>query len=72
MSFFDWIIKLGSEYWLQFLSGTQNTLIMALTGTIAGFIIGLLIAVVRTIPVSDKDNAFKKGIMKFVNFILTA
>ena len=71
MSFFDWIIKLGGEYWLQFLSGTQNTLIMALTGTIAGFIIGLLIAVVRTIPVSEKDSGFKKVAMKCVKFVLS-
>ena len=71
MSFFDWIVKLASEYWLQFLSGTKNTIIMALTGTIAGFIIGLLIAAVRTIPIGDKDNAFKKGVMKCVNFILS-
>lgn len=72
MSFFDWILKLASEYWLQFLSGTKNTIIMALTGTIAGFIIGLLIAVVRTIPIGEKDNALKKGAMKFVNVILSA
>ena len=72
MSFFDWIIKLGGEYWLQFLSGTKNTLIMALTGTIAGFIIGLLIAVVRTIPVNEKDSGFKKVAMKCVNFVLSA
>lgn len=72
MSFFDWIVKLASEYWLQFLSGTKNTIIMALTGTIAGFIIGLLIAVVRTIPIGEKDNALKKGAMKFVNVILSA
>ena len=72
MSFFDWIIKLGGEYWLQFLSGTKNTLIMALTGTIAGFIIGLLIAVVRTIPVSEKDSGFKKVAMKCVNFVLSS
>ena len=72
MSFFDWILKLASEYWLQFLSGTKNTIIMALTGTIAGFVIGLLIAVVRTIPIGEKDNALKKGAMKFVNVILSA
>ena len=60
MSFFDWIIKLISEYWLQFLDGTKNTLIMALTGTIAGFVIGLLIAIVRTIPVAESASKFKK------------
>ena len=71
MSTFDWIARLFGEYWLQFLQGTANTLIMALTGTIAGFVIGLLIAVVRTIPVSENDGAVKKILMKIVNFIMS-
>ncbi len=70
MSFFEWIIKLISEYWLQFLNGTKNTLIMALTGTIAGFIIGLLIAIVRTIPINEKSRT--KYLFKGINWILTA
>ncbi len=72
MSFFDWIIKLISEYWLQFLNGTKNTLIMALTGTIAGFVIGLLIAIVRTIPVENGAPKIKKIFFKCVNFLLTS
>ena len=72
MSFFDWIIKLISEYAVQFLNGTKNTLIMALTGTIAGFIIGLLIAIVRTIPVLESDGKFKKVFFKCVNTLLSA
>ncbi len=72
MSFFDWISKLLSEYWMQFLNGTKNTLIMALTGTLFGFIIGLFIAVVRTIPVSKSDSAVKRVALKIVNTILTA
>lgn len=72
MSLFDWIIKLVSEYWLQFLNGTKNTLIMALTGTIAGFVIGLLIAVIRTIPVAPNDSKIKKIVLKIVNIILSA
>ena len=72
MSLFDWIIKLFQEYWVQFLNGTKNTLIMALTGTIAGFLIGLLIAVIRTIPVAQNDNKIKKVILKVVNLILAA
>ena len=72
MGFFDWVIKLTEEYWQQFLSGTANTLIMALTGTIAGFIIGLLIAVVRTIPTDDGTSRFKKILLKCVNFLLSA
>ena len=72
MSFFDWIAKFISEYWFQFLNGTKNTLIMALTGTIAGFLIGLLIAVIRTIPVSENDSKFKKIAFKVINFLLSA
>ena len=72
MSFFDWIIKLVSEYWLQFLNGMKNTLIMALTGTIAGFIIGLLVAVVRTIPVAESAHKIKKIFFKCVNFLISA
>ena len=72
MSLFDWIIKLATEYWPQFLNGTKNTLIMALTGTIAGFVIGLLIAVIRTIPVEKNDNIFKKICLKGIGFLLTA
>lgn len=72
MSFFDWMIKLVSEYWLQFLNGTKNTLIMALTGTIAGFIIGLLIAIIRTIPVGNNASRFKKIFFKCINAILSA
>ena len=66
------MIKLGSEYGVQFLKGSGNTLIMALTGTIIGFLIGLLIAMIRTIPVNASDNLFKKAVFKVINFILSA
>lgn len=72
MNFFDWIIKLGGEYWLQFLNGTKNTLIMALTGTLVGFLIGLGIAIVRTIPVGQNAPKWQKAIFKVVNFLLGA
>ena len=72
MTTFDWIIKLGSEYGVRFLVGAGNTLIMAITGTVIGFIVGLLIAMVRTIPVNDNDGGFKKWSLRIVNFILSA
>lgn len=72
MSLFDWIIKLVEEYWLQFLNGTKNTLIMALTGTVIGFLIGLVIAIIRTIPTNKNTNPVLKGILHVVNFVLNA
>lgn len=70
MSIFDWIVKLTQEYWLQFLNGTKNTLIMALTGTVIGFLIGLIIAIIRTIPTSKKTKPIFKVIIGAVNFVL--
>ena len=72
MSLFDWIIKLGGEYWLQFLNGTKNTLIMALTGTAIGFLIGLGIAIIRTIPVGQNAPKWQKAIFKVVSILLSA
>ena len=71
MSTFDWIIKLASEYGLRFLSGAGSTLIMALTGTVIGFIIGLLVAMVKTIPANKQKNPILKYLLKFVNFLLS-
>lgn len=71
MSFFDWIAKIFSEYWRSFLRGTGNTLLMAIIGTIAGFIIGLVIAIIRTVPVKENAGGFKKAVLKIVNTILS-
>ena len=72
MNLFEWIIKLIEENWELFLNGTKNTLIMALTGTVIGFLIGLIIAIIRTIPISKKTNIVVKALLKVVNFVLNA
>ena len=72
MGFFGWFEKLLSEYWPLFLSGTKNTLIMALTGTFIGFVIGLCIAIVRTIPVAENAPTWKKYTFKSINVLLSA
>lgn len=71
MGFFDWTAKLLSEYWKLFLQGTGYTLLMALIGTVAGFIIGLVIAVIRTVPTDKEKSPFVWTVMKVVNFILS-
>ncbi len=71
MSFFDWIARLFSEYWQLFLSGAGYTLLMAIIGTVAGFVIGLLIAVVRTIPTEPSDGILKKGLLRAVSAVLS-
>lgn len=72
MNLFDWIIKLLEENGELFLNGTKNTIIMALTGTVIGFLIGLIIAIIRTIPTSKNTNIIAKILLKAINFILNA
>ena len=72
MNIFDWIWLFLSKYWQSFLEGTINTIIMALAGTVIGFIIGLMVAMIKTIPVRENDGVFKRGSMKVINFVLSA
>ena len=48
-SFFGWVAFLLQKYGMLFLRGTGMTLLIALTGTVLGFLIGLLVAIVRTV-----------------------
>ena len=72
MNIFQWIGKILSEYWLSFLRGMGSTLLMAIVGTAVGFLIGLLIAMVRTIPVGPGDTPFRRGLLRGVNAVLAA
>lgn len=72
MNTFDWIAQLFTEYWRDFLKGTGYTLIMALSGTIIGFLIGLLIGIFRTIPVKKERSKTKYFLKKAVDFLLSA
>jgi putative lysine transport system permease protein len=69
-SFIEWVIFIAHDYWPLFLRGAETTLIIALTGTIIGFGIGVLIGVIRTIPIDHTTNLIKRIVFKIVNFIL--
>ncbi len=71
MSFFDWLFKLIGEYGLQFLKGSGYTLVMAIAGTLIGFIIGLGVAIVKTLPLGTKKASPRYIILKVVNAILS-
>ncbi len=71
MGFFDWIIKLLSEYWMLFLEGSGYTLAMAISGTIIGFLIGLIVAIIKTTPTDPSVNPIKRAVVRFVGWILT-
>jgi putative lysine transport system permease protein len=53
-AFGDQMSNIRSEYATLFLSGIRNTLFIAIFATIVGFIIGLLVAVIRKAQVNKK------------------
>lgn len=50
MSFLNDVLQIFLKYYPQLLQGIGNTMLIALTGTLAGLAIGLLTGVVRTAP----------------------
>ncbi|MCL2815338.1 MAG: amino acid ABC transporter permease [Oscillospiraceae bacterium] len=62
------IIKVNAA---GFLAGALTTMQVALLGTIFGSVIGLLIGVVKTIPVKETDSIFKRIAFKIINTLLT-
>ncbi len=71
-SFFGWVGFLLDEYGILFLRGTGTTLAVALTGTIIGFFLGLLVAILRTIPVNRHTSMVSKVFLKILKVFLGA
>ena len=77
-SFFGWVAFLLQKYGMLFLRGTGMTLLVALTGTAFGFIIGLLVAIVRaTSPMPKLGRrsaaaAVRCALLKAVQLLLAA
>ena len=68
MSFFQDVINIVAKYYPQLLSGVGNTMLIALTGTVAGLAIGLLTGIVRTAPFSR--NGFVRLLHKILNAVI--
>lgn len=77
-SFFGWVAFLLQKYGMLFLRGTGMTLLVALTGTAFGFIIGLLVTIVRaTSPMPAHGHrtaaaAVRSALLKAVQLLLAA
>ena len=69
-TFLGWVSLLLEKYGPLFLSGAGYTMLIAVVGTAAGFALGLLVAIVRTIPVSGRDSWIKKTGLKIASVIL--
>ena len=70
-TFFGWVGFLAKEYGGLFLRGTGVTLLIAISGTVLGFLLGLLVAIARTIELGPKAPAWKRIPVKILHGILT-
>lgn len=68
-TFFDWVRFLLNKYGPLFLRGTGVTMLVALTGTILGFLLGLLVAIVRTVPL-PKGKWYRRLPLRVVHALL--
>lgn len=68
-SFFSWVLFLLDKYGALFLKGAGVTLLIAIVGTVLGFIIGLGVAIVRTLqlpPQANRPRRFFLGVSKWL------
>ena len=70
-TFFTEVKEIWSKYSSLFLKGVVNTLFIAILSTILGFIIGLLVAIIRRIDVNKRTNPIGFYFHKFVNVLLS-
>ena len=71
-SFFGWVIFLLDKYGSLFLQGAGVTLLLAIVGTVSGFLIGLGVAIVRTAELSPQSGAFSRAVLGTAKGLLTA
>ena len=71
-SFFGWIQLLLDKYGTLFLQGAGVTMLIAVVGTTVGFLIGLLVAILRTFPLKFTAPVWQQGMMHTLRFLLSA
>ena len=64
------IAKLWTKYGSAYISGIENTLILALVGTVIGCLIGFLCGVLNTIPYGKNDPPIKRFVLGLVRVII--
>lgn len=71
-SFFGWVVFFCKKYGVFFLRGAGTTLLISIISTVLGFLIGLAVAVVRTVPIDEHDSRFRRTFYKVVQWIFVA
>ena len=66
------ISGLWAKYGTTYLQGIGNTLILAVTATLIGCVIGFLCGILQTIPCGKKDPVIKRVLLRIVRIIIRA
>jgi putative lysine transport system permease protein len=66
---FEWIVFIAREYSSLFLRGTWLTLLISVSGTLIGFILGYVIGIVEDTRINKEDSIVKKGLLGLVKAI---
>ena len=69
-TFFGWVGFLLEQYGPLFAAGTAMTLLISLSGTVLGFIIGLLVAIVRTIEPARGAGSIRRALLGAVHALM--
>ena len=64
--------SLWAKYGTVYLNGIANTLILAVTATLIGCVIGFLCGILQTIPCGARENIVKRILLKFIRIIIRA
>lgn len=64
------ISLLWEHYWLTYLTGIRNTIVVAVVATLIGCIIGLVCGILNTIPYTKRDSLGKRFVLKLIRVIV--
>lgn len=64
------ISLLWEHYWLTYLTGIRNTIVVAVVATLIGCIIGLVCGILNTIPYTKQDSLGKRFVLKLIRVIV--
>lgn len=64
------ISLLWEHYWLTYLTGIRNTIVVAVVATLIGCIIGLVCGILNTIPYTKQDSLGKRFVLKIIRVIV--
>ena len=64
------IANLLGRYGGAYMDGVKNTLLLALIATFFGCVIGLICGVLNTIPITPRDNPFKRFLLKLIRVLV--